>query len=139
MGGSIETCQPLAAPHSTWKMMISIKWPATGDGVICGKLATTQRKHPASIYRQKSVKTDAGKKLSHDRVNKFFIIPASQKVHQIFWARGWRWYIFIFWGLSWQSIICHFGHCASAFPAHWGNIYSVSGIRWGWRLDSQSY
>lgn len=47
------------------------------------------------------VKTDAGKmtaKLCHDRVNKFFIIPASQKVHQIILGQKAEDDIFLYFG-----------------------------------------
>lgn len=59
----IETCQPLAAPHSTWKKM-SAKGPLFGDGFTCGKLATGPRECPNFICKQNAVhggQTDGGR------------------------------------------------------------------------------
>ncbi|EDL95271.1 rCG58244 [Rattus norvegicus] len=70
--------------------MMSIEGPPFGDDFNCSKPATKQRKCPNFTCRQNAVQKgqmDSGKlvaKLCQDRVSKSFIIPASQKVSQIF-------------------------------------------------------
>jgi hypothetical protein len=72
------------------------------------------------------------------RVSESFIIPASHKVCQMFWARRLKIdapTLQRILGLSRQlavsviSII--FGSCVPVLPAHTGNIYSFSGLWWG--------
>jgi len=64
--------------------MMNMEGPPIGDGFICGKLATGQRKYPNFICRQNIVQkgqTDAGKLTAKlYKVSKSFIVPALQNV-----------------------------------------------------------
>jgi hypothetical protein len=123
--------------------MMSIEGAVFGDGFICGKLLNGQRNALTSsanrmLSRKDKQHRGVNCQVCQDRVSKHFIVPASQNVCQIHWARRLKIDAPTLKRLlgtvqaapvSVISII--FGNCVPVLPAYSGNIYSFSGLWWG--------